>query len=44
LPKGAKFFRSARITVKFGRPFMVNPALPYQQIADTIMSEIGRLK
>jgi len=43
-PKGARFFRPARITVKYGRPFMVDVKLSYQQIADIIMSEIRRLR
>jgi len=43
-PRGAKFFRPARVTVRYGKPFTVDPALPYQQIADSIMAEIERLK
>ncbi len=43
-PRGAKFFRPARVTVRYGRPLTVDPALPYRQTADLIMAEIRRLE
>jgi 1-acyl-sn-glycerol-3-phosphate acyltransferase len=43
LPKGAKWFRSAKIRIFFGRPLFFSEEKPYPQIAHEVMAEINKL-
>lgn len=42
-PKGAKFLKSARVTVRFGKQIPIERRMPYSDIAKTIMDEIRHL-
>ena len=43
LPKGAKFIRTKKISVYFGKQVSIERRLPYQDIAKTIMENIRHL-
>lgn len=43
LPKGAKFFSPARISVKFGRQIQIDRGKSYQEIAQLIMDNVRRI-
>jgi len=43
LPKGAKFIRPHKITVRFGKQITLGRRLPYQEIAELIMANIKDL-
>ncbi|MFH1457927.1 MAG: lysophospholipid acyltransferase family protein [Candidatus Omnitrophota bacterium] len=43
LPKGARFLKSAKITVHFGQQILIERRMPYQDIAQLIMARIRHL-
>ncbi len=43
LPKRAKFIRPAKITVRFGQQIFIERRMPYQEIAQLIMTHIRHL-
>lgn len=42
-PRGARFFKSKKVSVYFGKPIHIDTKMPYQGIADAIMADIGQL-
>ena len=43
LPKGARFIRPSRVSVRIGRQILVERRVPYEETASQIMGEIRRL-
>ena len=43
MPKGARFIKPARVTVRFGEQIIIEGRMPYHAIAAQIMSSIGHL-
>jgi 1-acyl-sn-glycerol-3-phosphate acyltransferase len=43
LPRGAKFIRPAKLSVRFGEQFYIERGLPYQDAAQLIMAKIRNL-